>query len=135
MALWIWIPEAAGKVLRRGTTTFAPSLILSCVSMDVLWERRAGLFDLWHLVGKQIVEMFRVGGNLVVSEADLAAEGQRGDADDATEDFGEVTLIGEAGGGCGAGQGHLRIAQELLGSFNSAPEDVLVRGHASACLE
>ena len=72
---------------------------------------------------------------VVVPAANLAAELGWRDAHDSTENLGEMTLIGEAGGRTCAGQGNLRIAQVLLRAFNSAPQDVLVWGQTCAYLE
>jgi hypothetical protein len=72
---------------------------------------------------------------VVVPVVNLAPELHRRDAHDSPEDFREMALIGEAGRLTCAGQGDFRIAQVLLGAFNSALQDVLVWGQACAYLE
>lgn len=56
-------------------------------------------------------------------------------ADEAAKDFAEVTLVDEAGAGAGFDDGHLRIAQKVLGLFDTLAKDVLVRALAYALLK
>jgi hypothetical protein len=86
-------------------------------------------------LGSTLSHVQRVLFSAVVPGANLAAEPHWRDAHDSTEDFREMTLIGEAGRRYCAGQGDFRIAQVLLRAFNSAPQDVLVWGQAGAYLE
>ena len=67
--------------------------------------------------------------------ADLAPELHWRDAHHSTEDLRKMALIGEASRRSCAGQADPQIAQVLLRAFNSALQDVFVRGQACACLE
>ena len=70
-----------------------------------------------------------------VPAANIAAELHRRDAYNSTEDLREMTLIREADRFSCAGQRDFRITQVLLRTFDSAHQNVLVRGQACACLE
>src|SRR5271170_5705460 len=116
---WYWQDFGIDRYL-RSMEGKAPSLLNTINATDTVpWDECAKDFFL----------------GAVIHGVNFAAEPHWRNSHDSTEYLCEMTLVGESDRSSRPGQGDLRIAQVLLCAFNSAPQDVLVRGQTCTYLE